>query len=351
MKKRVIISAGGTGGHIFPALAIAKELIKRNIQVLFVGNRDSLEAKIMAENMIEFQRIDVQKLYRSITAKHLLFPYKFMKSYSRVSNLFNSYQPSACIGTGGFVSGPAVLKSILSKTPLFLQEQNSYPGLTTKLFSRYANCIFLGSEDAAKYLPKANCIYTGNPINIGVNLNTSNRQSKVNTLLILGGSLGAKSINDIVLAALPELLKLKLDIIWQTGKNNYKSVKAVVDNEKISVVPFIKDMDSIYNKTDIAISRGGAITLAELETKNIPSIIIPIAKTAGNHQYMNALSYSETGRGLLLEQKNLTIGTLIDSITRLVNHYEEYSSIEPKYNHLKAAEVIADIISKQLWSK
>ncbi|MDA3814303.1 MAG: glycosyltransferase, partial [Candidatus Cloacimonetes bacterium] len=163
--KRVIIAAGGTGGHIVPAISIAKELIKEGVQILFVGNRNSMEQKLVMKQDIEFAEINVQKFYRKITVSHLKFPFKLIKSTINSKKIISKFEPDAFLGTGGFVSGPVGYAAHLLKVPIFLQEQNSYPGATTKLLSKYATKVFLGNHDAIKHLPKENAVYSGNPIN------------------------------------------------------------------------------------------------------------------------------------------------------------------------------------------
>ena len=160
--KKIIIAAGGPGGHIIPAISIAKELIKEGVQILFVGNRDSMEQKLALKHNIDFAGINVQKFYRKITLTHIKFPFKLIKSIIDSRKIIRKFSPDAFLGTGGFVSGPVGYAAHLLKIPIFLQEQNSYPGATTKILSKYAVKIFLGNQNANKYLPKNISIYFSN---------------------------------------------------------------------------------------------------------------------------------------------------------------------------------------------
>ena len=202
LNKKVIIAAGGTGGHIIPAISIAEELIKNNVDVLFVGNKNSMEEELTAKRKITFKIINVQKFYRKITLAHLKFPYKLLKSIHDSKKIIRDFQPDAFIGTGGFVSGPVGYAAHLKKVPIFLQEQNSYPGATTRILSKYAEKIFLGAKGAEKYLPKKKLIFSGNPVNsriIGetseLNFEELGLTKDTIKLFLTGGSQGSVVLN------------------------------------------------------------------------------------------------------------------------------------------------------------
>ena len=354
----MIVTAGGTGGHIFPAIAIAEELRSRGVDILYVGNRDSLEEKIVQEQGLPFSSIDVQKLYRSVTLKHLLFPYKFFKSCLLSRQILNKYRPDACIGTGGFVSAPILICAGWKGIPLFLQEQNGYPGLTTRLLSKKAQRIFIAYEAAMKYLPGSRCQLTGNPLQKKFSLvesRSSKREitpGKIPTLLILGGSQGAQKINNAILEIIPELLKMEMNILWQTGKRDFDRIesaqKSLDPAERVEIFPFSNKMIEIYQKSDLAISRAGALTLAELEVMKIPSIVIPLPHSAGNHQYYNAKEQELKKMITLIEQTDLSATLLLEAIKQMKDNLKQYEMSFTGSKHLKATDSIVNTIIESL---
>jgi len=220
--KRIIIAAGGTGGHIIPALSIAKELMRQGAQILYVGNKNSMEQKLAEKNNIDFAEINVQKFYRKVTFAHLKFPFKLIKSIIDSKKIIRDFKPEAFLGTGGFVSGPVGYAAHLLKVPIFLQEQNSYPGATTKILSKYAVKIFLGNHAAKKYLPKDNAAFSGNPINQNAvsekdTINYKKLGLKVDSkkIFLFGGSQGSVVLNNTFLPIIDDLLKSGFEIIWQ----------------------------------------------------------------------------------------------------------------------------------------
>lgn len=387
MLERIIVTAGGTGGHIYPAVAIAEELMERGIDILFVGNKNSVEERIAQERNLPFSAIDVQKLYRNLTFKHLKFPFKLMKSLLLSSRIIRQFKPDACIGTGGFVCGPILFLAYWKGIPVYLQEQNSYPGLTTKLLSRRTRKIFIGYKSAGKYLPPEKTLYTGNPLQkVYTSESKPVEQSlrKRVTLLVLGGSQGARTINNSVLSIMKELSNMNLNILWQTGKNDFLRIKNSLGNLFINndldkkdkpssetdstlkelseelyevnttlrVFPFSSSMHKIYTVTDLAITRAGALTLAELESMKIPSVIIPIPKSAGNHQLLNARHQQEEMKGVVLEQRDLTPNLLLTTISSMIANLQDYRTQTTSSKHLTATQeivntVLSDFAEKQ----
>lgn len=394
--KRIIVTAGGTGGHIFPAISIAEELSSKGCSVLFVGNKNSYEEKIVKEHDIPFARINVQKLYRSLTWKHILFPGKLLKSFIISGAIIKKFKPDACIGLGGFVSAPIIFRAAASRKTVFLQEQNSVPGLTTRVLSTFAKNIFLGFADAALWLPKHKTVYTGNPLRRNV-IESVDASAKIKnkdhiSLLILGGSQGARFINEKIEEFLPLLFARSggktYNILWQCGANNYDKVIRMLNEKKwqpgnkpdivklneaidnssveekdefntvkeadnnsnidinkhhtVTLFAFANNMPQLYKKADIAVSRAGAISLAELEVNKIPVIIIPIPKSAGNHQYLNAKLQESAGKGIVLEQDKVNRKSLMRSLDRIVN--DDYTATFTGSKHLTAAKEIASRI-------
>lgn len=394
-KHKFIVTAGGTGGHIFPALAIAGKLIESGSEALYVGNRDSIEEQLVSKaqlsekqnNKLSYTSVNVQKLYRSLTWRHILFPFKLTASILKSASLISHFKPDACIGAGGYVSAPVLIAASFKRIPYYLQEQNSAPGLTTKLLSIRSQKIYAGFAEAKHYLPKRKTIISGNPVP-GHHI-ADDRQDKpagsVN-LLVLGGSQGARTINKAVNDFLPLLYSkydnLNINLIWQCGRNNYQSLKKTVadtittakklskkeisfktsngdgtsiadlDRTTNSVIlfPFTHDMSRLYRQTDIAISRAGAISLAELEINSIPAVIIPISKSAGNHQYLNAKAQVNSGKAVLITEKDLNSSSLLSGVGSLCEKHQEYLNNLRESFHRSAAERIAADIIKDLES-
>lgn len=352
---KFIVSAGGTGGHIMPAISISEELIKRGHEVLYIGNKNSMEEEIVAKKEINFKAINVQKLYRSFTFKHILFPFKLFTSITKVKKIFKQYKPHAYIGCGGFVSGPSGLVAKSKKVPYFLQEQNSYPGLTTRALEAEARIVFTGQHDAKNYLKNSNIVYSGNPLN--KQLVDSKRIADLNdfafdpakkTIFLIGGSQGSQFLNQILSICLEQLLE-KYNIIWQLGTKNLEQFQQEHKDKKgLFMFGFTYDIDALYNVADIAICRAGAITIAELEAKKIPAIFIPLPSAAENHQYKNAMEQTSKNIALTLEQNNLDFKSLIVEIDKLSNEYDYYKNNFGECVHINAVDTIVNSILESL---
>lgn len=352
-----IVSGGGTGGHIIPALALSRQLTKSGYTVLFIGNKNGMEEKICLENKIPFYAIDVQKLYRKITLRHILFPLKLIKSVIDCVRIIIKVKPSAFIGTGGFVCGPAGLASVLAGIPLFLQEQNSFPGITTRFLAFFAKKVYLGFPDESGHFNSQKAILSGNPIltdrlksqdKIDFNLYNLNPDTK--KILVIGGSQGSLFINQLIMDNLDQILNSGYELIWQTGKNHLSDIKEKIKDRKgIYCFDFTSEMYKIYNSVDMVIGRAGAIVMAEIETKKLPAILIPLPTAAGNHQYYNALEFQKKGQGLVLEQKNKT------GFTRTFEYFVE-KQVQLKENfrqslHQDSAEFITGDLLNYLGKK
>lgn len=346
---KFIISAGGTGGHIMPAISIAEELRKRGHEILYIGNKNSMEEKIVVKREFSFEAINVQKLYRSLTFKHILFPYKLLTSINKVKRIFKKYKPDAYIGCGGFVSGPSGFVARGNKVPYFLQEQNSFPGLTTRALEAHAQTIFIGQTNAKGYLKNKKVVYSGNPLNKNIiestrlaDMTLYSFDKNKKTLFLIGGSQGSRFLNILLDKALDSLLK-KYNIIWQLGKGNLAQFeKTNKDKPGLYMFEFSYEIDALYNIADIAICRAGAITIAELEAKKIPAILIPLPTSAENHQLKNALEQSAKNIAITLEQINLDDKALIQEIDKVSEQLGYYKSNFIHCVHLEAVNTIVD---------
>lgn len=352
MPRRVIIAAGGTGGHIFPALSIAAELTKNGMEILFIGNRNSMEEKLAKQAELAFAGIDVQKLHRSFTLNHLKFPYKLLKSILESKRIIEQFRPNTFVGTGGFVSGPAGFAAHLKKIPIYLQEQNSFPGLTTRMLSKYARKIFLGNPGAARFFPQEKLIFSGNPINLSVIQEKSKLDFKDIGLkpdsikvFLFGGSQGSLILNRCFFPIIDDLLSEEIELIWQIGSYSFAEFfPKVKDKKGVYAFEFSNEIGKILNSVDFAICRGGALSLAELETKKIPSIIIPLPAAAGNHQYFNAMELVNKDVAIFMDQKQLNQESLFKHILQMKEKYLMMKENFQDSVHQNAVKKIADII-------
>ncbi len=348
--KKIIVAAGGTGGHIIPALAVAKKFEEKGWKVLYIGNKNSLEEKLAKNAGIDFSGINVQKLYRKFTLQHIKFPFKLMSSIHKSKKIITDFAPDAVLGTGGFVSGPVGYAAYKCKIPLFLQEQNSYPGLTTRLLSKHAKHLFLGFKNGDNFVSNVPTSYTGNPINPN-NSNTSislidyGFRKKSLKLFLLGGSQGSLALNKAIYPILDDIYANEIDLIWQIGKYSFNEFSAKIKNKPgIYGFDFTDKINSIYRKCDFAIARGGALSLAELEVNKIPTIIVPLPSAAGNHQFHNAMAWVNNKIGIMIEQNNLTPDALLEAILDMKQNLSKFKNNFTDSVHQNAAEKIAEYI-------
>lgn len=299
---RIIITGGGTGGHIFPALAIANEFKSRHAdaEILFVGAEGRMEMTRVPEAGYKIVGLWISGLQRKLTLSNLMFPFKLVSSYFKARNILKNFKPHIVVGTGGYASGPILLAATSKNIPSLIQEQNSYAGLTNKQVGNKIQRVCVAYEGMEKYFPKDKISVTGNPVRKDI-LDLDNKKDKADnhfgftdkekTLLILGGSLGARTINESVLAGLDKLIDAQVQVIWQTGKAYYESVKEQVQNKdlrRIRIYDFLKQMDMAYAASDVVVSRAGALAISELCLAKRPSILVPSPNVAEDHQTKNA---------------------------------------------------------------
>ncbi len=321
---KVVISGGGTAGHIIPALVIGKALREKGNDIVFVGNANSMEERLATE--LTFFPINVQKLYRKFTFKHIFFPIKLFSSFSKCLLFFLKFNPDVFVGSGGFVCAPPALAAIVynklrqRKILIYFHEQNSYPGLVTRKLGNVAENIFLGNKKADVYFRKS--VFVGNPIQ-------SQSVSKGENILLVGGSQGSEFLNKKFSGLLDFLLERGLEIDWQVGEKNidkYASHKS----KKVNIFGFSGKMPEIYNRAGLVICRAGALTIAELQARGLPAILVPLGISAGNHQYQNALAYTEHGSGIVLKESECTEDSLKTAILHILGNYENYENSAEK---------------------
>ena len=312
----ILISGGGTGGHIYPAIAIANELKARypKATFLFIGAKDRMEMEKVPKEGYEIKGLWISGIQRKLSFKNILFPFKFIFSLLKAGRIIRKFKPNVVIGTGGYASGPLLFIASLLGKPTLIQEQNSYPGVTNKLLATKAQKICVAYENLESFFPKDKIVVTGNPVRqdlLDLNAKQQEAQSSFaldpskKTLLVLGGSLGARRINQMVEEHLPFFKKNNIQLVWQCGKlyfDDYKSYNDIID---VQVLSFIKRMDLAYAAADIIISRAGASSVSELCIVGKPVVFIPSPNVAEDHQTKNALAVSSHNAALLIPEKDL----------------------------------------------
>lgn len=310
---RIIISGGGTGGHLFPALAIAEALVKLEpaVNLLFVGALGKIEMNKVPAAGYRIIGLDIRGLQRSLSWQNLYFPVRLLKSLFKSRSILKKFKPQAVVGVGGYASGPVLFMAEKLKVPSLIQEQNSFPGITNKLLAHGAARICVAYGGMEKFFPKPKLILTGNPVRSTIVEQKGSRDQALAALglrndqpvlLVLGGSLGARTLNDCFFEALPRLAGAGIQLIWQTGSRYYADLtaKAGVLPAGIFMVEFITDMDQAYAAADLIISRAGAGTISELAWAGKPVILVPSPNVAEDHQTRNAQALVKTGAALMV---------------------------------------------------
>ncbi len=301
---RFIIAGGGTGGHIFPAIAIADalKLAMPDCEILFVGAKGRMEMEKVPQSGYAIQGLEIVGLQRSLTLKNLLFPYKVIKSLTQAAKIIKEFKPDACIGVGGYASGPVLFVAALSGIKTFIQEQNSYPGITNKILARYAQKIFVAYNNLEQFFRKEKIVFTGNPVRKDICVALPNKKEALSffhlkedkkTILIIGGSLGARTINDAVEQNLDVFIQAGYQLLWQTGKIYFEGILERTKDRNladVSIHQFIKDMNRAYSAADIIISRAGALSISELCIIGKPVVLIPSPNVSEDHQTKNAMA-------------------------------------------------------------
>jgi len=365
MKKKVIISGGGTGGHIFPAVSIGAEIRRRepDADLLFVGARGGMEMEVVPRYDFPIEGVWISGIQRQLTLRNIgrnaLFPIKLISSLIQARRIMNSFQPDVVIGVGGYASGPMGRVASGRKVPLILCEQNAYPGLVNRWLAKYADKILLGNGDAEKYFESSKTVVTGNPIRSFELPSKKVAREKLGldpdkpTLLSLGGSLGARTINQALLADHHKIIEAEAQILWQCGKYYIENLrKEVPDHPQVLLQAFIQDMGTAYAAADLIISRAGASTISELIALSKPAVIVPSPNVAEDHQTKNALSLTEKQAAVLVKdveaQKSLvaTALSILGDASRLEKLEKNIASIEKHDSAREIVDVIFDELDK-----
>jgi len=359
---KVMFAGGKTGGHIFPAIAMAKEFKKRfpQSQVSFAGTEGGMEARIVPPLGFELSFIRTKGLSRRSHLSNLLLGIYLFKSLCQAYRLLNLKKPNLVVGTGGYVSFPVVFVAGLKRIPIMLQEQNSYPGISTRFLAHFADVLCLSYPESIIYFGLPGKIRViGNPIRedlVGGEKDQARKKLRLDedkkTIFVFGGSQGAHSINMIMLESL-ELLKSGGQVLWQTGEKDYSEISDKTKDRKIKCVvsPFIEDMGSAYAASDIVVSRAGALTLAEITACGKPSILIPFPFATADHQRHNAEALQKQGAARMILQNDLTPERLaqeIDSLLADEVNLKNMADQSKKMGKPKAASLLVDEMEKLL---
>ena len=358
---KIILSGGGTGGHIYPAIAIANELKLRfpNAEFLFVGAKDRMEMEKVPQSGYSIKGLWITGIDRKLTLKNLMFPFKLINSLWNARKIIKQFKPDVAIGTGGFASGPLLQIAASKGIPSLIQEQNSYPGITNKLLSKKVQKICVAYDGLERFFPKEKIIKTGNPVRQDL-LDIDSKRSEAikyfnlvegkKTLLVLGGSLGAKAINELLKNELDFLQTQQVQIIWQTGKLYYKEYKINGDIKHVQVHEFINSMDYAYAAADIIISRAGAGSVSELCIVGKPVIFVPSPYVAEDHQTKNAKAIVEEHAALMIAQEDLKVD-FKNKFSQLIASKEKQEQLSMNIKKLvlvNATKEIADEVEKLL---
>ena len=352
--KRFIISGGGTGGHIFPAIAIADELKRRlpDAEILFVGAKDRMEMQKVPQAGYPIEGLWISGLQRKLSWQNLLFPLKFISSLLKSRSIIKRFKPDAVIGTGGFASGAVVKVAGQMGIPTFIQEQNSYAGITNKMLAKNAHKICVAYDAMEQFFPKEKIVKTGNPIRDGLlniaeyrseGLSYFHLDSQRKTLLVLGGSLGARRINQLIEQQLPLFEQLGVHVLWQCGKLYYEEYKKY-NSEQVRVLAFIDRMELAYAAADVIISRAGASSVSELCVVGKPVIFIPSPNVAEDHQTKNARAIADKQAAILLRESELN-EQFANTFSKLIADEAQQEALSTHIKDLAQPNATKDIVN------
>ena len=352
---RFIISGGGTGGHIYPAVAIANELKSRfpEAEFLFVGAKDKMEMQKVPQAGYAIKGLWISGIQRKLTLDNAMFPFKLLSSMWNSFRIIKSFKPDVVIGTGGFASGAVLKVASMLHIPTVIQEQNSYPGITNKLLAKKANKICVAYENLERFFPKDKMILTGNPVRQDL-INEASKSEAIayfkldankKTLLVLGGSLGARRINQLIEKELDFLLSQNIQIIWQCGKLYLNDYSKYNEKENVQVVAFIDRMDLVYAAADVVISRSGASSVSELCIVGKPTIFIPSPNVAEDHQTKNAKAISDKNGAILIKESELE--TQFETIfSDLISNESKQTELSQNIKKLAKPNATKDIVEE-----
>ena len=359
---KIVISGGGTGGHIYPAIAIAKKILEKNkdSKILFVGAKGRMEMEKIPEEGFSIIGLEVVGIQRSLSLKsifkNLKFPFLLLKSLKNAKKILEDFKPDVVVGVGGYASGPTLRMAHSLNIPTLIQEQNSYAGLTNKWLSKKANKICVAYENMNQFFDESKLILTGNPVRKDIeNLNSKVDEAKKyfnvlkseKVILVLGGSLGAMSINEGIIKSISILNDQPVKLIWQVGNRYFNKINdqlTQINMKNIHPLPFIKRMDLAYAVSHIVISRAGALSISELTLAGIPSILVPSPNVSEDHQTKNAMSLVSKSAAILVKDDQTE--KLLSVAIELLKNKEQLTKISNNAKNLGKPNATNDIVSE-----
>lgn len=358
-----MIAGGGTGGHIFPAIAIANAIkkIQPSAEILFVGAKDRMEMEKIPQAGYKIEGLDIAGFNRSSLIKNIGLPFKLVKSFFQVKRILKHFQPGAVVGVGGYSSFPVLRYAQLIGIPTFIHESNSFAGKSNMLLGKKATKVFVATDGMDKFFPAEKLMITGNPVRPAiVNVSSVNHEEALKffgltagkkTVLVVGGSLGARSINEAVAKGLDQMIHAGLQVIWQTGKTDFAKWKTVANGKgPVWVNDFITQIELAYAASDVVISRAGAMAIAELCVVKKPVMFVPYPFAAEDHQTVNAMNLVRKNAALMVADNEANT-KLIASLLELVNNDQKQTELKnniAKYAVTDADEKIAMEILKTI---
>jgi UDP-N-acetylglucosamine--N-acetylmuramyl-(pentapeptide) pyrophosphoryl-undecaprenol N-acetylglucosamine transferase len=357
---RVVFAGGGTGGHVFPAVAIAERLVEMapgDTDVMFVGTKTKIEARVIPQLGYKFRSIWISGFSRAIKPSNLLLPFKVIVSIFQSLRLLLAFRPDVVVATGGYVSGPVCVAALLTRVPLVLQEHNSYPGAMIRMFAPFARQVHIAFDKSKEYFrTRHNLLVSGSPVR---KMQKTRREEALRffgldverrTIFLTGGSLGSVRLNTAMLQTVNDLMDKNYQIIWQTGSIDFDRVKSALEGSQITfhgrIERFIDRMDIAYSASDVVVCRGGATTIAELIYFSLPAVIVPYPYAAANHQFENARALVEKGAAIMVQEFELEdkfkeeVLSIVSDSTRFHNMRNRIREL----SHGDAAEIIASSV-------
>ncbi len=342
---RVIISAGGTGGHIYPALAIINKIkeLEPNSEFLYIGTHNRMEKDIIPKYNIPFETIEIYGINRKNIFKNFKTLKCFYNSIKKCKKLIKEFKPDVVIGVGGYVTGAVIYSAKKLGYPTFIHEQNSIPGKANLFLSKYADKIGVSFKSTIKEFPEYKTVYTGNPCSeeaIKKEIVPKSKYGLTNKklVLIVMGSLGSEKITSMMKKTIDLFSNKEYEVIFVTGSSSYDEFENIKLSKNVKVVPYIENLSGFMKNVDVMVSRAGASTLSEIMALQIPSILIPSPYLPNNHQYKNAIDLVEKKAALLIEEKNLNGKLLVEQIDELINNKELYKDIKENLKKLSITD-------------
>ena len=353
---RIMISGGGTGGHIYPAIAIAHAIKEQyeTVEFLFVGAKGRMEMEKVPQAGYDIKGLWISGIQRKLTLKNLMFPFKVISSLWRANRIIKSFKPDVAIGTGGFASGPLLYMAAINKIPSVIQEQNSYPGITNKLLAKKVNKICVAYDNLERFFPEDKIIKTGNPVRrdlLEIENKTVEAKKELNlkhekyTLLVIGGSLGSRRINQLIEKELDFLDTQNVQIIWQCGKLYYQQYKIYNNTKNVQVYEFLNNMDMAYAASDIIVSRAGASSVSELCIVGKPVVFIPSPNVAEDHQTKNAMAIVNNDAALIIKEEDLD-ADFENKLSQLIVSPERQKQLGENIKQLALVNATKDIVNE-----